>query len=61
MFLRNISPSSSGSKNKPNKKPVNGLLFNSEDGNVMFLQDVRLSVNYMVLQPRRPFFSQSSQ
>jgi hypothetical protein len=50
-FRRNISPPSSGSKNKPNKKPALlvtcfysgfflGLFFDPEEGGEMFLQIV---------------------
>jgi hypothetical protein len=31
------------------------LLFNPEDGGNMFPRNVKLSPNYMVLQPRRPY------
>jgi hypothetical protein len=30
-----------------------GLVFNPEDGNDIFLKNVRLSLKYMLLQPRR--------
>jgi hypothetical protein len=32
------------------------LLFDPEDGSDMFLQNIRLSLNYMALQPRKPLF-----
>jgi hypothetical protein len=31
------------------------LFFKPEDRGSMFLQNARLSLNYMVLQPRRPY------
>jgi hypothetical protein len=36
-----------------------GVLFDPEDGNVINLRNVRLSLNNMVLQHRRPYFSHS--
>jgi hypothetical protein len=34
-----------------------GSCFNPEDGGNMFLQNIRLPLNYLVLQPRRPYSS----
>jgi hypothetical protein len=36
-----------------------GLFFETEDGGNMSLQNIRLSLNYMELQPRRPYSSSS--
>jgi hypothetical protein len=65
-FRRNVSPPSSGSKNKPSKKPAAllatyyhagfllGLLFDPEDGGDTFLRNVAsLLTDYMALYPRR--------
>jgi hypothetical protein len=57
MFWRNISPLSSGSKNKPiyqHESRWQAQLFNPEDGGDVFLQNiVCLSVDYTVLYSRR--------
>jgi hypothetical protein len=37
-----------------------GFLFNREDGNNMFLRNVRLSPHYMMLQPRRLYIHSHS-
>jgi hypothetical protein len=56
-FWSNISPSSSGLKNRPGKKPAGSKqawLFDPEDGGDMFLRNIRfLSTDYMVLYPRK--------
>jgi hypothetical protein len=61
MFRRNISPPSSGPRDKLSKKPVEvgrnlnfllTLAFNPEDGSDMFLSNVRLSPNYTALQSK---------
>jgi hypothetical protein len=68
----NISPPSSGLKSKSSKKQATGklslppacagsflgLLLNPEDEGDMFIQNVRLSPNYAVLQRKRLYSSQ---
>jgi hypothetical protein len=66
---RNISLPSSGSKSRKLKNPAEagdkmssssagffgGLPFDRENGGNMFHRNVRISPNYMVLQPTRPY------
>jgi hypothetical protein len=58
-FLRNISLASSGLKSKPSKLAacfywfVAWFTFEPEAGGDMFLQNARLSLNYIVLHLRR--------
>jgi hypothetical protein len=57
-FRMNISPPYSRTKSKPSKEPgkTDGKASSAGD---MFLRNVRLSPNYAVLQPRRPYSSMS--
>jgi hypothetical protein len=67
IFWRNISPPSFEPKGKPSKKPTGllpdsasfllGLFFDPEDAGGKFLQNVRLSLDYMALKSTRPYSS----
>jgi hypothetical protein len=60
-FQRNVSPSYSGSMNKPSKKLL-GLHFDPENEGDIFLRNVgRLSLDSTKLYPRRQNFSHTAE